>query len=525
MASYSAKAATCTEYGWNAYKACDREDCEYTTYKEIAALGHTYYRGTCTRTGCGSKEPTHTHEWNSGAITTQATCTKMGVKTYSCWCNATYTESIAMLGHDVVEHAGKAATCTAIGWDAYETCTRCSYTTYKEIAKNNNHDVEYHAGKEATCITIGWNAYETCNRTGCKYSTYVEIAKNNNHDIEYHAGQAANCSQVGWDAYETCSRCSYTTYKELAKNDNHDLVYHEGQAATCTEIGWNAYNTCSRCSYNTKEEIPAAGHKYNEAVVRTATCEDIGVKTFTCLCGDSYDEEIAVLGHNKVQYSAQAPGCETIGWNPYEACTRCSYTTYEEIPAKGHKFGVGIITTAATCTTAGVMTFTCSCGDMYTLPVEVLGHDYGEWTVYKAATCTASGESRRVCKNNSAHYETKIIEATGHTFGEWKLTKTPTCAVAGERARTCQICSVNNTEPVVVTNVHSIDDNGICRVCKNSLKTKLNAPRISKTDERNVFWTKVTDAEKYEIRVDGSTISDIESVEYNLENFFYGKRH
>jgi hypothetical protein len=36
--SHDAQAATCTEIGWAAYKTCSR--CDYTTYEEIAALGH-----------------------------------------------------------------------------------------------------------------------------------------------------------------------------------------------------------------------------------------------------------------------------------------------------------------------------------------------------------------------------------------------------------------------------------------------------------------------------------------------------
>ena len=37
-------------------------------------------------------------------------------------------------GHDEVSHVAKAPTCKDIGWNAYVTCSRCSYTTYEEIA-------------------------------------------------------------------------------------------------------------------------------------------------------------------------------------------------------------------------------------------------------------------------------------------------------------------------------------------------------------------------------------------------------
>lgn len=40
--NHGAKAPTCTEKGWNAYVTCSR--CDYTTYSELAALGHNFVR-------------------------------------------------------------------------------------------------------------------------------------------------------------------------------------------------------------------------------------------------------------------------------------------------------------------------------------------------------------------------------------------------------------------------------------------------------------------------------------------------
>lgn len=39
------------------------------------------------------------------------------------------------LGHDIVSHEAKAPTCTAVGWYAYEACSRCNYTTRTDIPK------------------------------------------------------------------------------------------------------------------------------------------------------------------------------------------------------------------------------------------------------------------------------------------------------------------------------------------------------------------------------------------------------
>ena len=192
--------------------------------------------------------------------------------------------------HNLIPHAGKAATCTEKGWKAYNTCSRCDYSTYEELPALG-HDPIPHTGKAATCTEPGWDAYDTCSR--CNYSTYVELPIDpDNHDLVHHEAKAPTCTEIGWNAYDTCKRCNYSTYVELAIDpDNHDLVHHEAKAPTCTEIGWDAYDTCSRCDYTTKVEIPALEHDYTEKVVKP-TCEKVGYTLHTCKkCQDSYKDQ------------------------------------------------------------------------------------------------------------------------------------------------------------------------------------------------------------------------------------------
>ena len=55
LVHHDAKAPTCTEIGWNAYDACQREGCTYTTKVEIPAPGHDYtekvVKPTCEKGG------------------------------------------------------------------------------------------------------------------------------------------------------------------------------------------------------------------------------------------------------------------------------------------------------------------------------------------------------------------------------------------------------------------------------------------------------------------------------------------
>ena len=408
LEQHAAKAATCTEPGWNAYDTC--KNCDYTTYVELPALNHAfvYYK---------AKTPT---------------CTEIGWDAYEACsrCNyTTYAEQPA-LKHALVQHAAKAPTCTEKGWDAYETCSRCDYNTYAEVPALN-HDLVRHDAKAATCTEIGWNAYDTCKN--CDYTTYAEVPALN-HDLKQHAAKAPTCTEPGWDAYETCSRCNYNTYAEQPAL-NHALVQHDAQAPTCTEIGWNAYETCKNCDYTTYAELPALKHylvyykakdptctepgcdayetcsrcdhttyverpalkhDLRQRVIKAPTCTQMGWAYETCSrCDYSATPLLPVLNHDLEQHAAKAPTCTEKGWDAYETCSRCDYTTYAELPALNHDYQA--VTVDPTCEADGYTVFTCSrCNDSYTAdPTDKLGHQFGAWspngTGSQSASCLRQG--------------------------------------------------------------------------------------------------------------------------------------
>ena len=202
---------------------------------------------------------------------------------------------------DTASCTGGTATCTAKA-----VCEVCG-EEYGE-KDSNNHDLEQHAAKAPTCTEIGWNAYETCSR--CDYTTYAELPALN-HDLVQHAAKAPTCTEKGWNAYETCSRCDYTTRKELPAL-NHDLKQHAAKAPTCTEIGWDAYETCSRCDHTTYAELPALNHDY-QAVTVEPTCETDGYTVFTCSrCKDSYTADPTdQLGHQFGAWSPNGTGAQS----------------------------------------------------------------------------------------------------------------------------------------------------------------------------------------------------------------------
>lgn len=89
---------------------------------------------------CAEKDDVGEHIWNDGTITTSPTCTTDGERKYTCiGCGRIKTETIQATGHDLVHHDAQAATCTENGWEAYDTCSNCDYTTYTEIPASGKH--------------------------------------------------------------------------------------------------------------------------------------------------------------------------------------------------------------------------------------------------------------------------------------------------------------------------------------------------------------------------------------------------
>ena len=357
------------------------------------------------------------------------TCTEIGWDAYDRCIRCGYTTRKELPAqHDLEQHAAKAPTCTEKGWNAYETCSRCDYTTYAELPAQ--HDLRHHAAKAPTCTGIGWDAYDTCSR--CDYTTtYVELPALN-HALEQHEAQAPTCTEIGWDAYETCSRCDYTTRKELPAL-NHALEQHEAQAPTCTEIGWDAYETCSRCDYTTRKELPALNHALEQHEAQAPTCTEIGWDAYeTCSrCDYTTRKELPALNHDLKQYAAKAPTCTEIGWNAYETCSRCDYTTRTELPALNHDYQA--VTVAPTCETDGYTIFTCSrCKDSYTAdPTDKLGHQFGAWfpngTGSQSASCLRDG-----CAHTGS---TDCRKFTFRTAEGETLTFCPVCGQAENAAQ------------------------------------------------------------------------------------------
>lgn len=248
---------TCTEG-----KICKKCGAEYDipghAWGEWKPNGDGTHTRRCTNPNCDAKEENVPCGGDS-----RATCIRPGTCTT---CGGRYDG-----GHDLVQHAAKAPTCTEKGWDAYETCSRCDYTTYAELPALN-HDLVRHDAKAATCTEIGWNAYETCSR--CDHTTYTELPALN-HDYQAVTVEPT-CETDGYTIF-TCSRCkdSYTA-------DPTDQLGHQfgawspngtgSQSASCLRDGCahTGSTDCRKFTFRTAEGetltfCPVCGQAENAA--------------------------------------------------------------------------------------------------------------------------------------------------------------------------------------------------------------------------------------------------------------------
>ena len=392
---------------------------------EWSSAGNGTHIRSCTRSNCDAVD---TASCTGGTATCSA-------KAVCVTCGAEYGEKDSN-NHALEQHAAKAPTCTEIGWDAYDTCSRCDYTTYAELPALK-HALEQYAAQAPTCTEIGWDAYDTCSR--CDYTTYVELPAQ--HDLVHHDAQAPTCTEIGWDAYDTCNNCDYTTYVELPAL-KHDLVYYKAKDPTCTEPGCDAYETCSRCDYTTYVERPALKHDLRQRVIKAPTCTQMGWAYETCSRCDYFATPLLpALNHDLEQHAAKAPTCTEIGWDAYEACSRCDYTTYAELPALNHDLEQHAAK-APTCTEIGWNAYeTCSrCDHTTYAELPALNHDLVQHDA-QAPTCTEPGwNAYNTCSR--CDYTTYAEQpARNHALVHHDA-KAPTCTEIGWNAyETCSRCN------------------------------------------------------------------------------------
>lgn len=280
---------------------------------------HNFKEATCTApktcTDCGATEGEAL-----GHYYLPATCLSPS-KCFRCG------DEVGEVGsHDYIE-----ATCTTP-----KTCRYCN----EVVGTANGHNYERKT-KKATCKEAG-AIYDEC--SVCKDVQIIQTEDKLPHELVHHDGKPAECIKTGYEAYDTCKNCDYTTYKELPI-----LMHNYVETVvppTCESKGYTLHS-CTRCqnSYRTNEKAKLPHKESDWIISEPATCVDSGKEIIECeVCHTITNErEIEALGHDIIKHEALEATCENIGHYAYQTCSRCDYTTYEEIPALGHDYHIIII--------------------------------------------------------------------------------------------------------------------------------------------------------------------------------------
>ena len=153
---------------------------------------------------------------------------------------------------------------------------------------------------------------------------------------------------------------------------------HSHNVAVWTPIETGHSGNCADCGETVTEE-----HSYGEGNITTApTCQAEGIKTFACICGHSYEEEIEKLpDHICNEWTAE--DTQHTG-----SCIHCGETLTAE-----HSYDEGTITQQPSCNTEGSKLYTCAtCGHTKTESLEVPGHTMDDGVTTEAPTCQAEGK-------------------------------------------------------------------------------------------------------------------------------------
>ena len=233
-------------------------------------------------------------------VVTEPTCTTGGYTTYTCTlCGDTYTANeTKALGHTYgTLIAESPATCVATGTAAHYKCSVCHTlfdankveTTAEALIlpiDPKAHDLVHHDGQAATCTEAGWAAYDTCSR--CSYTTRGEDIPPLNHDYAFD-------SFIWADDYTAQAKC-------ICRNDDSHVILYtavvtskETTAPACESTGVRTYTATYDGHTDTKiETIAAKGHTYGNLIAEIpATCVAAGrAAYYECsVCHKLFDSE------------------------------------------------------------------------------------------------------------------------------------------------------------------------------------------------------------------------------------------
>jgi hypothetical protein len=280
----------------------------------------------------GSKVSKEDHSLDSGTVTTQATCTEEGVKTFTCInnCGETATESIPATGHIWNDgETTKESTCTQPGEKTY-TCTFCGETKTEAIeATGHSTETVIKNEKKATCTQTGYSGDVYCKVCGELIQKGQTVSKVSHSWDTGKVTTKATIAKAGVKTY-TCRTCK-TTKTEAIKAlglKKGTVIKDTKSNGVYTATGTGTYLQYTK-PINAKAQsvtIPAA-ITYQGASCRVTSIAVNAFKNNAYLKTVKIGDYVTVVGSNsfynctKLTTVTLGQRVKTIGINTFARCT------------------------------------------------------------------------------------------------------------------------------------------------------------------------------------------------------------
>ena len=365
--------------------------------------------------------------------------------------------------------------------DADAETTADSASSEASSACEDSHTLTAVVAVEPTCVSEGNSAYYVCSVCGKLFSDAagtvettleaVTLAATGVHSYVVESSVEASCSTGGSVTY-VCSACGVTYTVETEATGDHDYDYEDiTWIWTESDGGWTATATvaCSVCGAS--QTLDAA------VTVETvpATCAEAGQATYTATVtdgdgvvhSDTKAVELAATGeHDYVAEASAAATCGSAGFVTY-VCSICGDTYSIELAATGEHVYVESWSWADDFSSA-TLTLTCSsCSRQLVYAAELASE-----TV--PATCTEDGYTTYTATvtdgDGVVHSDTKVVElaATGEHSYVAESSVAATCTESGSVTYVCSVCGDSYTVETEATGEHVYDYESIVWVWEES---------------------------------------------------------
>ena len=387
------------------------------------------------------------HVWNDGIVTSEATCGKNGVKTYTCTdCNMTKVEIIPKTeNHRYGKWIVRTEATTTANGEKYRTCSVCGHEETESIPVITA--VTYAVGSIGPAggyIFYDCDADNDSGNADGLISTevgwrYLEAAPadlrvvNGSPTVDSSISGYSNASTAYVFGYYKTSDSGSTLYV------NGTTTYNPSDC-TGTAIGCGKNNTKLLVSAMGSEVFSLSATSYKTGDYAARLCDTL----IYTVNGVTYDDwflpsrdelnlMFTSLNNNGLgdladdSYWSSSESNTSHAWSRlfqdmrrYENRVRPVRAFLTEAVCK-HVWNDGIVTSAETCGKNGVKTYTCTECNMTNVEIipKTENHNYGEWIVRTAATTTAEGEKYRTCLV-CGHEETEtipIVTSTAYVVG------------------------------------------------------------------------------------------------------------